>query len=85
MNKYIREKINDEHVRKRAKKEAKHAFLYMILSTIWTIVDCCVFLVLTWLWLPIIPSNIIMVMYVVLFPMIVVFMGIFIKKLEPEI
>ena len=33
----------------------------------------------------IIPSNIIMVMYVVLFPMIVVFMGIFIKKLEPEI
>lgn len=33
----------------------------------------------------IIPSNIIMVMYVVLFPMIVVFMGILIKKLEPEI
>ena len=33
----------------------------------------------------IIPSNIIMVMYAVLFPMIVVFMGIFIKKLEPEI
>ena len=59
VDKYIREKINDEHVRKRAKKEAKHAFLYMILSTIWTIVDCCVFLVLTWLWLPIIPSNII--------------------------
>ncbi|WP_296806719.1 type II secretion system F family protein [uncultured Methanobrevibacter sp.] len=33
----------------------------------------------------IIPSNIIMVMYVVLFPMIVVFMGILIKKLEPKI
>ncbi len=33
----------------------------------------------------IIPSNIIMVMYVLLFPMIVVFMGILIKKLEPEI
>ena len=33
----------------------------------------------------IIPSNVIMVMYVVLFPMIVVFMGLLIKKLEPEI
>jgi flagellar protein FlaJ len=33
----------------------------------------------------IIPSDIIMVMYVVLFPMIVVFMGILIKKLEPSI
>ena len=33
----------------------------------------------------IIPSNIIIVMYVVLFPMTVVFMGILIKKLEPTI
>lgn len=33
----------------------------------------------------IIPSNIVMLMYVGLFPMIVVFMGIFIKKLEPKI
>ncbi len=33
----------------------------------------------------ILPSNIIMVMYVGLFPMIVVFMGVLIKKLEPKI
>lgn len=33
----------------------------------------------------IIPSNIIVIMYVVLFPMIVVFMGVLIKKLEPKI
>lgn len=33
----------------------------------------------------IIPSNIILVMYVGLFPMIVVFMGVLIKKLEPKI
>ena len=33
----------------------------------------------------IIPANIIMVMYAGLFPMIVVFMGILIKKLEPKI
>ena len=33
----------------------------------------------------IIPSSMILVMYVVLFPMIVVFMGLFIKKLEPSI
>ena len=33
----------------------------------------------------IIPSDIIILMYAVLFPMIVVFMGLFIKKLEPEI
>lgn len=33
----------------------------------------------------IIPSNIIMLMYTGLFPMIVVFMGLFIKKLEPKI
>ncbi len=59
VDKYIREKVNDEQIRETAKKEAKHAFLYMILSTVWTIVDCGVFLLLTWLWLPIIPSNII--------------------------
>ncbi len=59
VDRYIREKINDELIRKTAKKEAKHAFLYMILSTIWTIVNCCIFLLLTWMWLPIIPSNII--------------------------
>ncbi len=33
----------------------------------------------------IIPSNIIMIIYVAFFPMVVVFMGIFIKKLEPKI
>ena len=33
----------------------------------------------------IIPSNMVIIMYVVLFPMIVVFMGLFIKKLEPKI
>lgn len=33
----------------------------------------------------IIPSNVIILMYVGLFPMIVVFMGLFIKKLEPKI
>ena len=30
-------------------------------------------------------SNIIILMYVGLFPMVVVFMGLFIKKLEPKI
>ena len=59
VKKHIREKMKDEHVRKKAKKEAKHAFLYLIRSTLWTIVDCCLFLLLTWLWLPIILSNII--------------------------
>ena len=33
----------------------------------------------------IVPSNIIMILYAVFFPMVVVFMGIFIKKLEPKI
>lgn len=33
----------------------------------------------------IVPANMIMVMYAVLFPMVVVFMGLFIKKLEPKI
>ena len=55
----IHEKLNGKHIYIKAKKEAKHAFLYLILSTIGTIVDCCVFLCLTWLWLPVIPSNII--------------------------
>ncbi len=59
IDQHIREAMTSEHVRKRAKKEAKHAFLYLILSSIWTIVDCVVFLTLTWIWLPIIPSNII--------------------------
>jgi len=59
VDKYIREKVHDEKIRKTAKKEVKHAFLYLILSTVWTIVDCIVFLLLTWVWLPIIPSNII--------------------------
>ncbi len=55
----IHEKLNGKHIYIKAKKEAKYAFLYLILSTIGTIVDCCVFLCLTWLWLPVIPSNII--------------------------
>ena len=55
----IHEKLKGKHIYIKAKKEAKHAFLYLILSTVWTIVDCCVFLFLTWLWLPVIPSNII--------------------------
>ncbi len=59
IDKHIREKMKDEHIRKKAKKEAKHAFLYLIRSTLWTVVDCCLFLILTWLGLPIIPSNII--------------------------
>ena len=33
----------------------------------------------------IVPTSLIMIIYVVLFPMIVVFMGVFIKKLEPKI
>ena len=33
----------------------------------------------------IVPSNIIIILYAVFFPMVVVFMGIFIKKLEPKI
>ena len=33
----------------------------------------------------IIPSNIVMLIYTVIFPMIVMFMGVFIKKLEPKI
>ena len=47
------------HLRKHAKKEIIHALLYLILSTIWAIIDCCLFMLLTSLSLPIIPSNII--------------------------
>lgn len=56
---HIREKMKHWEIRKKAEKEVKHAFLYLIRSTLWTIVDCCLFLFLTWLGLPIIPSNII--------------------------
>ena len=48
-----------EHIKQHGKKEAIHAFLYLILSTLWAVVDCVVFLLLTSLNLPIIPSNII--------------------------
>ena len=44
---------------KHISKEVKHALVYLILSTFWSIVDCWVFLTLTKLWLRIIPSNII--------------------------
>ena len=47
-----------EHIRKRAKKETKHAILYTLLSWVAAIVDCGVFLILTSIWLPIIISNI---------------------------
>ena len=51
--------LNNKLILDIAKKEAKHVFLYLILSAIGWFVDCCVFLILSWLWLPIIPSNII--------------------------
>ena len=51
--------LNNKLILDIAKKEAKHVFLYLILSAIGWFVDCCVFLILNWLWLPIIPSNII--------------------------
>ena len=47
-----------EHIKQHGKKEIIHAFLYLILSTLWAIVDCLLFLLLTTLYLPIIPSNI---------------------------
>ena len=50
---------NHRTIHKKAKKEAIHAFLYLILSTIWAIVDGAIFMLLTSLSLPIIPSNII--------------------------
>ena len=46
-------------IKETVKKETKHAFIYLILSTIGSIVDCCVFYWLSTLWLPIIPSNVI--------------------------
>ena len=49
----------NEYIRKKAKKETKHALLYTVLSWIAAIVDCSVFLILTKIWLPIIISNII--------------------------
>lgn len=56
---WIKEVLNDENFRKKTKKEARHAFMYLILSTIWAIVDAIVFIVLTSLWLHVVPSNII--------------------------
>ena len=56
---WILEVLNDEDFRKKTKKEAWHAFMYLVLSTIWAIVDAIVFIVLTSLGLYIIPSNII--------------------------
>jgi len=47
------------HIKQHGKKEAIHAFLYLILSTLWAIVDATLFLLLTSVSLPIIPSNII--------------------------
>ena len=47
------------HIKQHGKKEVLHAFRYLILSTLWAIVDCVIFLTLTSLSLPIIPSNII--------------------------
>ena len=51
--------LNNKFILDIAKKEAKHIFLYLILSAIGGFVDYCIFLILNWLWLPIIPSNII--------------------------
>ena len=55
----ILEVINDDDFRKKTKEEARHAFLYLVLSAVWAIVDCISFVILTSLWLNIIPSNII--------------------------
>ena len=56
---WVLEVINDDDFRKKTKEEARHAFLYLILSAVWAIVDCISFVILTSLWLNIIPSNII--------------------------
>lgn len=56
---WVLEVLNDEDFRKKTKKEARHAFMYLVLSTVWAIVDTIVFIVLTSLWLHVIPSNII--------------------------
>ena len=55
----ILEVLNDEDFRKKTRKEAWHAFLYLVLSTVWALVAAIVFIVLTSLWLYIVPSNII--------------------------
>jgi len=56
---WILEVLNDEDFRKKTRKEAWHAFMYLVLSTVWAIVDAIVFIVLTSFWLHIVPSNII--------------------------
>ena len=56
---WILEVLNDEDFRKKTKKEARHAFMYLVLSTVWAIVDAIVFIFLTSFWLHIVPSNII--------------------------
>jgi len=56
---WVLEVLNDEDFRKKTRKEAWHAFMYLVLSTIWAIVDAVVFIFLTSLWLYIVPSNII--------------------------
>ena len=56
---WILEVLNDEDFRKKTRKEAWHAFMYLVLSTIWAIVDAVVFIVLTSLGLHVVPSNVI--------------------------
>ena len=56
---WILEVLNDEDFRKKTRKEARHAFMYLVLSTVWAIADAMVFIILTSLWLHIVPSNII--------------------------
>lgn len=56
---WILEVLNDEDFRKKTKKEARHAFMYLILSTVWAIADAVVFIFLSSLWLYVVPSNII--------------------------
>jgi hypothetical protein len=41
--------------KKTVKKETKHAFVYLILSSIGGLVDCCMFYILSTVWLPIKP------------------------------
>ena len=55
----ILEVINDDDFRKKTREEARHAFLYLVLSAVWAIVDCISFVILSSIWLNIIPSNII--------------------------
>ena len=55
----ILEVLNDEDFRKKTRKEAWHAFMYLVLSTVWAIVDAMVFIILTSLGLHVVPSNII--------------------------